>query len=145
MNKIIVCTPDDGQCKDFVVQEGVCDFDVDGECLYFWFRTGDMDRVHFKKLDDINSLAVEVCTYNNALHNMQLRLICAAPDGGINLFYTSNGNNCRALYEIIGTNAQLKSDEQIGYNLPDFLGAVPCLDTHNPSAKSPNIMDFATT
>ena len=128
-NKIIVCTPDDGQCKDFVVQEGVCDFDVDGECLYFWFRTGDMDRVHFKKLDDINSLAVEVCTYNNALHNMQLRLICAAPDGGINLFYTSNGNNCRALYEINGTNAQLKSDEQIGYNLPDFLGAVPCLDT----------------
>ena len=51
-NKIIVCTPDDGQCKDFVVQEGVCDFDVDGECLYFWFRTGDMDRVHFKKLDE---------------------------------------------------------------------------------------------
>lgn len=128
-NKIIVCTPDDGQCKDFVVQEGVYDFDVDGECLYFWFRTGDMDRVHFKKLDDINSLAVEVCTYNNALHNMQLRLICAAPGGGINLFYTSNGNNCRALYEINGTNAQLKNDEQIGYNLPDFLGAVPCLDT----------------
>lgn len=38
-----------------------------------------MDRVHFKKLDDINSLAVEVCTYNNALHNMQLRLIARRP------------------------------------------------------------------
>lgn len=75
-NKILVCDISSGQSSVFVEQEGVCDFDVDSSCLYFRFKTADVDRVYFKRLNDADFAPRRINDYNNR-QGMKLCLMSA--------------------------------------------------------------------
>lgn len=129
-NKILVCDIGSGQSSVFVEQEGVCDFDVDSSCLYFRFKTADVDRVYFKRLNDADFAPRRINDYNNR-QGMKLCLMSASPDGGINLFYLANEESYNDYFVINDStdSAEAPVSEPTEYQISAFKGAVPCMDT----------------
>lgn len=129
-NKILVCDISSGQSSVFVEQEGVCDFDVDSSCLYFRFKTADVDRVYFKRLNDADFAPRRINDYNNR-QGMKLCLMSASPNGGINLFYLANEESYNDYFVINDStdSAEAPLSEPTEYQIPAFKGAVPCMNT----------------
>lgn len=129
-NKILVCDLTTGQNSVFVQQEGICDFDVDSDFLYFWYKSADVDRVYFKRLNDADFAPRRIHDYNNK-QGMKLQMMSASASGGINLFYLANTEDYNDFFVIneLTDTAEPPVSEPVTYTLSDFTGAVPCLDT----------------